>query len=89
MLLNNGRWQEEEEEDKNWGPHVSDWERSCNEIYVFIYGFSWAQVVSIRIVWHFCGKRRIIMVCFKIGNSNGVSLKFKNYNGMIPKNPRV
>jgi hypothetical protein len=24
MLLSNGRWQEEEEEDDMWGPHVSD-----------------------------------------------------------------
>ena len=41
-------------------------ERGCNEVYVFIYACSWAQVISIRIKWHFCGKPRIIMVRFKI-----------------------
>ena len=35
-------------------------------IYVFIYTYSWAQVVSIRILCHFCEKRKIIMVCFEI-----------------------
>jgi len=41
-------------------------ERGCNEVYVLIYACSWAQVISIRIKWHFCGKPRIAMVCFKI-----------------------
>jgi hypothetical protein len=40
-------------------------ERGMNEIYVFIY--SWAQIVFIRILWHFFVKRRIVIVCFKIG----------------------
>jgi hypothetical protein len=42
-------------------------ERGCNEVYVFVYACSWGQVVSIRILWHSCGKQRIVMVCFKIG----------------------
>ena len=41
-------------------------ERGCNVVYVFIYACSWAQVVSIRILWHFRRKRRILMACFKI-----------------------
>ena len=41
-------------------------ERDYNEVYVFIYACSWAQIISILIKWHFCGKRRIVMVCFKI-----------------------
>ena len=41
-------------------------ERGYNEVYVFIYACSWAQIISILIKWHFCGKRRIVMVCFKI-----------------------
>ena len=36
--------------------------RGCNEVYVFIYACSWAQVIS----WHFCEKPRIVMVHFKI-----------------------
>jgi len=58
------RFGEEEEEDDMWGPRVSD---RGDEVYVFVYACSWAQAVSIRIQWHFCGKRRIIMACFKIG----------------------
>ena len=41
-------------------------ERGCNEVYVFIYACSWAQVIFIRIKWHFCGKPKIVMVRFKI-----------------------
>ena len=65
-LLNNGRWQEEEGDDI-WGPRVSDRERGYNEIYVFVYACSWAQIISIRIMWHSREKRKIIMTCFKIG----------------------
>ena len=39
-------------------------ERGCDEVYVFVYACSWAQVVSIRIMWHICRKRKIIMACF-------------------------
>jgi hypothetical protein len=50
------------------GAHTSTiGERGCNEVYIFVYACSWAQVVSIRIMWHSCGKRRIVMVRFKIG----------------------
>ena len=41
-------------------------ERAFNAIYVFVYTCSWAQVVFIRIPWHFCEKRKIVMVCFEI-----------------------
>ena len=41
-------------------------ERAFNAIYVFVYTCSWAQVVFIRILWYFCEKRKIIMVCFEI-----------------------
>jgi len=41
-------------------------ERAFIAIYVFIYTCSWAQVVSIRILCHFCEKRKIVMVCFEI-----------------------
>ena len=41
-------------------------EMAFNAIYVFIYTCIWAQVVSIRIVCHFCEKRKIVMVCFEI-----------------------
>ena len=40
--------------------------RGYNEVYVFIYACSWVQVISVRIKWYFCGKPRIVMVCFKI-----------------------
>jgi len=57
------RFGEEDEEDDTWDPRVSDRE---DEIYVFIYVCSWAQAVSIRIQWHFCENRRIIIACFQI-----------------------
>ena len=41
-------------------------EKAFNAIYVFIYTYSWAQVVSIRIPWYFCEKLKIAMVCFEI-----------------------
>ena len=41
-------------------------ERVFNAIYVFVYTCSWAQVVSICIPWHFCEKRKIVMVYFEI-----------------------
>jgi hypothetical protein len=41
-------------------------ERGYNEIYVVVYTCNWIQVVSIRILWYFCGKRRIVIVHFKI-----------------------
>ena len=41
-------------------------EKAFNVIYVFIYTYSWVQVVSIRIPCHFCEKRKIVMVCFVI-----------------------
>ena len=42
-------------------------ERGYDEVYVFIYACSWAQVMSKRILWHICGKQKIVMACFKIG----------------------
>jgi hypothetical protein len=42
-------------------------ERSCFKVYVFAYACSWAQDVSIRLLWHFCGKQKIAVVYFKIG----------------------
>ena len=57
------RFGEEEEEDDMWGPRVSD---RGDEVYVFVYACSWAQTVSIRIQWHFCENRRIIIACFQI-----------------------
>ena len=41
-------------------------ERAFIAIYVFIYTCSWALVVSIHILCHFCEKRKIVMVCFEI-----------------------
>ena len=41
-------------------------EKAFNVIYVFIYTYSWVQVVSIRIPCHFCEKRKIVRVCFEI-----------------------
>jgi len=41
-------------------------ERVFNAIYVFIYTCSWAHVVFIRILCHFCEKRKIVMVYFEI-----------------------
>ena len=41
-------------------------EKAFNAIYVFIYTYSWAQVVSIRILWNFCEKRKIVMIYFEI-----------------------
>ena len=58
------RFGEEEEEDDMWDPRVSD---KGDEVYVFIYVCSWAQAVSICILWHFCVKRRIVMACFQRG----------------------
>jgi hypothetical protein len=37
-----------------------------DEMYVFVYACSWAQVVFIRIPWHIRGKSRIVMANFKI-----------------------
>jgi hypothetical protein len=37
-----------------------------DEMYVFVYACSWAQVVFIRIPLHIRGKSRIVMVNFKI-----------------------
>jgi hypothetical protein len=39
---------------------------SYNEVYVVIYACEWVQVVSIRILWRFGGKQRIVMANFKI-----------------------
>jgi len=57
-----------------YGARVSvTWERGCDEVYVFVYACSWAQSVSIRILWHICvtknyngmlQNRRIVMVFF-------------------------
>ena len=42
-----------------WDPHTSDRERGYNAVYVFVYAYSWAQVVSIRILWHFLGNKEL------------------------------
>ena len=41
-------------------------ERAFIAIYVFIYNYSWDQVVSIRILCYFCEKRKFVIVCFEI-----------------------
>ena len=41
-------------------------EKGFNTTYVFIYTCSWAQVIPIRVVCHFCEKQKIVMVCSKI-----------------------
>jgi len=41
-------------------------ERAFNAIYVFIYTCNWVYIVSIRILWNFCEKRKIVMIYFEI-----------------------
>ena len=65
--LSKGRRGEEKEEDDRWGHVLVTGERGWDEVYVFVYACSWVQDVSIRIMWHICGKRRIVIACFKIG----------------------
>lgn len=58
LHASDGRWQV--------GSCVSAKETGFNEVYVFVYIYNWVQVISIRILWHSCGKRRIITIRFKI-----------------------
>ena len=57
--MQEGRWEEEEEEHDMWPRMSVIVERGFNEIYVYEYICSWAQVVFIRIPWHFLEKQKL------------------------------